>query len=145
MLTPNLHPTLQRPHFNLTWIPHPHFLPHNQTHNQLMFLQIKISIISLLRVITPETTTFLLPINLPRSIFQNSRVNKYEKYFQLNLTLDARTKVVYATLYLEEEADVWYRSQVEVNPFLLWFEFVELICNHFLKVGYENLVGQFTK
>lgn len=72
-------------------------------------------------------------------------IGKCEKYFQLNPTLDDRSKVICATLYLEGEADVWYRSLEEEKPALLWSEFVEMVCNRFSKVGYENLVGQFNK
>lgn len=74
-----------------------------------------------------------------------SWISKCEKYFQLNPSLDARARVICATLYLEDEADIWFRSLEEEKPCLLWNEFVELVCNQFSKVGYENLVGQFNK
>lgn len=56
-----------------------------------------------------------------------------------------RAKVNCATIYLEGEADVWYRSIEEENPSLGWHEFTVLICNRFSRAGYENLVGQFNK
>lgn len=40
---------------------------------------------------------------------------------------------------------MWYRSLEEEKPALLWSEFMEMVCNRFSKVGYENLVGQFNK
>lgn len=74
-----------------------------------------------------------------------SWVSKCDKYFQLNPTLDARSKVICASLYLEGEADVWYRGLEEEKPNILWAEFVGLVCNRFSKTGYENVVGKFNK
>lgn len=72
-------------------------------------------------------------------------VTKCEKFFQLNPPADERTKVLCAAIYLENEADVWYRSVEIEKPQLLWPEFTKLICQRFSTAGYENVVGQFNK
>lgn len=102
---------------------------------------------------TPSKFTYSSPVyKLPKVDFPKfdgkdprSWIRKCEKYFQLNPSLDARTRVICATLYLEGDVDVWFRSLEEEKPNFLWHEFTEMICNRFSKVGYENLVGQFNK
>lgn len=106
--------------------PNPFYSPHHQPHN-----------------------SFYKPpkVDFPKFEGHDPRswVAKCEKYFQLNPTLDARAKVICAALYLEGEADIWFRSLEEEKPGLLWPDFVDLVCNRFSKVGYENLVGKFNK
>lgn len=101
----------------------------------------------------PHRSTFTSPVYKPPKVDfpkfdgkdPRSWVSKCEKYFLLHPSLDARAKVICASLYLEAEADIWFRSVEEEHLCLLWPQFVELVCNRFSRVGYENLVGQFTK
>lgn len=94
----------------------------------------------------------MLPFPLPKMDFPKFEgkdprgwIKKCEKFFQLNPILDPKAKVLYAALYLEGEADVWYQSLQEEQPGLLWEEFISHICQRFATRGYENLVGQFNK
>lgn len=68
-------------------------------------------------------------------------LKKCEKFFQLNVMLDPRSKVLYSAFYLEGEADIWYQSLQEEKPWLLWDEFAYYICQRFAKGGHENLIG----
>lgn len=70
---------------------------------------------------------------------------KCEKFFQLNPLLEPRSKVLYAAMYLDGEADIWYQALQDEHPWLVWKEFVHHISNQFAKGGHENLQGQFNK
>lgn len=72
-------------------------------------------------------------------------VNKCEKFFLLNPYMDSKTKVIYATLHLEGEADIWYQTIQTEQPGLNWESFIEFLYQRFSKGGYENIVGQFNK
>lgn len=72
-------------------------------------------------------------------------LNKCEKFFQLNNTNDLRARVLCAALYMEGEADIWFRTIEKERPTILWPEFAILVCKRFSKLGYENVVGQFNK
>lgn len=72
-------------------------------------------------------------------------LNKCDKFFQLNNTHDLRARVLCAALYMEGEADIWFRTIEREKPSLLWPEFTVLVCRRFSKLGYENIVSQFNK
>lgn len=72
-------------------------------------------------------------------------VNKCEKFFQINPYMDSKTKVIFATLHCEGEADIWVQTVQGEQPGLTWEYFVELVYHRFSKVGYENIIGQFNK
>lgn len=72
-------------------------------------------------------------------------LKKCDKFFQLNPMLDSRAKVLYAALYLEGDADVWYQALQDELPWLVWDEFVHQLCLRFTGGGHENLTGQFNK
>lgn len=60
-------------------------------------------------MLLPELANPFLHIKV---LNQNPRgwVNKCEKCFQLNPHDDERTKILRTIIYLESEADLWYRS-----------------------------------
>ncbi|XP_074327634.1 uncharacterized protein LOC141665550 [Apium graveolens] len=74
-----------------------------------------------------------------------SWIKKTEKFFMLNPLMDPKTKVVYAALYLEGEADRWYQTIQELYPGATWDTFVSLVMQRFSTGSQENLIGQFTK
>lgn len=66
-----------------------------------------------------QTTSLFLHFPIPKMDFPHFEgrdprrwLKKCEKFFQLNAMLDPRSKVLYAALYLEGEADIWYQSLV---------------------------------
>lgn len=63
----------------------------------------------------------------------------------LNPNIDSHTKVVYAALYLEEEADHWYQTVQAEHYGLTWELFVELLLKRFSTCNQENLIGKFNK
>ena len=63
----------------------------------------------------------------------------------LNPLMDFRTKVVYAALYLEGEADRWYQTIQELHPCATWETFIALLLQRFSSGSQENLIGQFNK
>lgn len=72
-------------------------------------------------------------------------VNQCEKFFLLNPYMESKTKVVYATLHLEGDADIWFQTIQNEHPAILWEQFIELLYQRFSKGGYENIIGQFNK
>lgn len=63
----------------------------------------------------------------------------------LNPLMEPHTKVVYAALYLEGEADRWYQTVQEIHPYISWDNFVALLLQRFSTGSQENLIGQFNK
>ena len=59
--------------------------------------------------------------------------------------MEASTKVIYAALYLEGDADIWFQTIQHEYSGLIWDQFVELLYHRFAKGGYENIIGQFNK
>lgn len=72
-------------------------------------------------------------------------LKKCEIFFQLNPMLNPRSKVLYAALYLEGEANVWYQSLQDEKPWLLWDDLAQYVCHRFTKGRLENLIGKFNK
>lgn len=96
--TPAYHVPNYLPPFNGT---HPWYPPTEGTHSR-------------------QTTSPFLHFPIPKMDFPHFEgrdprgwLNKCEKFFQLNVMLDSRSKVLYDALYLEGEADVWYQSLQE--------------------------------
>lgn len=56
-----------------------------------------------------------------------------------------RSRVLYAALHIEIDADIWYRTIEREQKNLLWPEFCNLVCHRFSKMRYENVVKQFNK
>lgn len=55
------------------------------------------------------------PLKLPKMDFPKFEgkdprgwVNKCEKFFVLNPYMDSKTKVIFATLHMEGDADIWF-------------------------------------
>lgn len=72
-------------------------------------------------------------------------IKKCDNFFMLNPMVDQTSKVLYAALYMEGEADTWYQALEEQIPWINWDEFVGQVCHRFGKGGHENLTGQFNK
>lgn len=140
-LSINTTPQYSHHPFHTQLPPHPQVPPTHVSHNPTASIHQWVPF--------DKNNSFYKPpkVDFPKFEGQDPRswISKCDKYFQLNPSLDARAKVICATLYLEGDADVWYRSLEEEKPNLQWPEFVELVCNRFSKVGYENLVGKFNK
>lgn len=86
-------------------------------------------------------------MDFPRFDGKNARgwVNKADKFFMLNPSIDTFTKVIYAALYLEGEADFWYQTVQVENQRLSWEIFLELVMKRFSTGNQENLIGKFNK
>ncbi|KAL8102892.1 hypothetical protein AgCh_027426 [Apium graveolens] len=72
-------------------------------------------------------------------------VNKSENFFMINPLMDSKTKVIFATLHCEGEADIWVQTVLNEQPGMMWEQFIELVYHRFSKGGYENIAGQFNK
>lgn len=59
--------------------------------------------------------------------------------------MDPRSKVDYAALYLEGDADKWYQTIQESQPLLTWETFTALVLQRFSTGSQENLIGRFNK
>lgn len=162
--TSNTNPTLVNPQTTLR----PPTTPVNHTIPPLTTLHTPISQPPLIPLphTQPQTSPYTLPnlgfqgpygaqfgpfkvpkMDFPRFEGKDPRgwVNKCEKFFLLNPYMDSKTKVIYATLHLEGEADIWYQTIQTEQPGLNWESFIEFLYQRFSKGGYENIVGQFNK
>lgn len=96
----------------------------------------------------PITTPYKTPkLDFPKFNGKDPRgkLNKCEKFFQLNPTNDLRARVLCDVLHMENDADIWYRTVEREKTNVLWPEFCNMVCQRFSKIGYENVVGQFNK
>ncbi|KAK1387676.1 hypothetical protein POM88_015854 [Heracleum sosnowskyi] len=59
--------------------------------------------------------------------------------------MDSTTKVIYAALYLEDEADYWYQTVQAEYPGLGWEAFSSLLLRRFSTGNQGNLIGKFNK
>lgn len=105
---------------------------------------------------TTNTTTFRsglnVPYKLPKVDFpkfdgSNARswVVKAGKFFMLNPGMDEPTKVIFASLYLEGEADNWFQTVQHQHGSFTWKGFVNQLLQRFSSGNQENLVGRFNK
>lgn len=78
------------------------------------------------RLTHPYSTYKGPKLDFPKFDGQDPRswLSKCDKFFQLNPPSDERAKVLCAAIYLEGEANIWYRSVEIEKPQLLWPEFV---------------------
>lgn len=72
-------------------------------------------------------------------------ISKAEKIFQLNPIMDSPTKVIYAVLYLDNEADYWYQTVQAEYLGLGWEAFTTLLLRRFSTGNQGNLIGKFNK
>lgn len=63
----------------------------------------------------------------------------------LNHVLDSATKVIYAALYLDDEADYWYQTIQAEYPNLNWENFIPLLLLRFSTGCQCNLIEKFNK
>lgn len=86
-------------------------------------------------------------MDFPRFDGKNARgwVSKADKFFMLNPSIDSYTKVIYAALYLDGEADFWYQTIQGESQRLPWEKFTELVLRRFSTGNEENLIGKFNK
>lgn len=72
-------------------------------------------------------------------------ISKANKFFLLNSIMDSVTKVIYAALYLDGEADYWYQIVQPTHPGLTWEAFTTLLLSRFSTGIQGNLIGKFDK
>lgn len=63
----------------------------------------------------------------------------------LNPIMDSRTKVIYAALYLDNEADFRYQTIQAEYPGMGWEAFTKLLLRQFSTGNHSNLIGKFNK
>lgn len=91
---------------------------------------------------------YMLPkVDFPKFEGTNARswVAKAEKFFMLNPGMDAHTKVVFTSLYLDGEADHWFHTIHTEQRGIIWDSFVDQLLRCFSSGNQENLVGRFNK
>lgn len=59
--------------------------------------------------------------------------------------MDEERRVMMASLYLEGEADVWYRDYQEGREMISWDVFSRDITSMFQELGHDDVVGEFNK
>lgn len=67
-------------------------------------------------------------------------ISKADNFFLLNPIMDSTTKVIYATLYLDDEADYWYQTIQVEYPGLSWELFISSLLKRFSTWNQANLI-----